>query len=49
VTPVAEAEAMHRAIERSVLVTLPGAGHLSNLETPDAFSTALADFLLAPL
>jgi pimeloyl-ACP methyl ester carboxylesterase len=49
VTPVAEAEAMQRAIGRSMLVTLPGAGHLSNLEMPDAFSTALADFLLAPL
>jgi pimeloyl-ACP methyl ester carboxylesterase len=30
-----------------VLVTLPGAAHLSNLEQPDAFSRALADFLLA--
>jgi len=49
VTPVAEAQTMQRAIGRSVLVTLAGAGHLSNLETPDAFSTALADFLLAPL
>ncbi len=49
VTPVTESEAMQRAIARSVLVTLPGAGHLSNLEAPDAFSTALADFLLAPL
>jgi pimeloyl-ACP methyl ester carboxylesterase len=48
-TPVAEAEAMHGAIARSVLITLAGAGHLSNLEAPDAFSTALADFLLAPL
>jgi pimeloyl-ACP methyl ester carboxylesterase len=46
VTPPAEADAMHRAIERSVLVTLPDAGHLSNLEQPDAFSRALADFLL---
>jgi pimeloyl-ACP methyl ester carboxylesterase len=48
-TPVAEAEAMHLAIPRSVLVTLSGAGHLSNLEAPDAFSKALEDFLLAPL
>jgi pimeloyl-ACP methyl ester carboxylesterase len=47
VTPPSEADAMHRAIDRSVLVTLPGAGHLSNLEQPDAFSRALADFLLA--
>jgi len=49
VTPVAEADAMHRAIERSALVTLPRAGHLSNLEQPEAFSRALADFLLAHL
>ncbi len=49
VTPVADADAMQRAIERSVLVTLPAAGHLSNLEQPDAFSRALADFLLAHL
>lgn len=47
VTPPAEADAMHRAIERSVLVTLRGAGHLSNVEQPEAFSRALADFLLA--
>jgi 3-oxoadipate enol-lactonase len=47
VTPPGEADAMHRAIPRSVLVTLAGAGHLSNLEQPDAFSRALADFLLA--
>jgi len=47
VTPPPEAQAMQRAIERSVLVTLSGAGHLSNLEQPEAFSRALADFLLA--
>jgi 3-oxoadipate enol-lactonase len=47
VTPPQESDAMHRAIERSVLVTLPGAAHLSNLEQPEAFSRGLADFLLA--
>jgi len=47
--PVTDADAMHRAIERSVLVTLPRAGHLSNLEQPEAFSRALADFLMAHL
>lgn len=47
VTPPGEADDMHRAIERSVLVTIPGAGHLSNLEQPEAFSRALADFLVA--
>jgi 3-oxoadipate enol-lactonase len=47
ITPPSEAEAMHHAIERSVFVTLQGAGHLSNVEQPDAFSRALADFLIA--
>jgi pimeloyl-ACP methyl ester carboxylesterase len=49
VTPVSEADAMHHAIERSVLITIPEAGHLSNLERPEAFSRALADFLAAHL
>jgi pimeloyl-ACP methyl ester carboxylesterase len=49
VTPVTEAESMHRAIVRSTLTVLPGAGHLSNLEQPELFSKALADFLLAHL
>jgi 3-oxoadipate enol-lactonase len=44
-TPPAEAEAMRDQLVRSRLVVLPSAGHLSNLETPDAFSQALADFL----
>ncbi|HEX6976290.1 MAG TPA: alpha/beta fold hydrolase [Vicinamibacterales bacterium] len=43
-TPPADAEAMDRQLPRSRLVTLPQAGHLSNLETPDAFASALADF-----
>jgi pimeloyl-ACP methyl ester carboxylesterase len=45
ITPVADAEAMHERILRSRLVVLPGAGHLSNLQSPAAFSLALADFL----
>ena len=45
ITPPAEAEAMHRAIARSTLIVIPGAGHLSNLERPEVFSRALADFL----
>jgi 3-oxoadipate enol-lactonase len=45
VTPVADAEAMQQRIVRSRLVVLPGAGHLSNLQAPAAFSLALADFL----
>lgn len=44
-TPPSDAEAMQQRLARSRLVILPAAGHLSNLETPDAFSQALADFL----
>jgi 3-oxoadipate enol-lactonase len=47
--PVAESEAMHGLLPRSQLVVLPHAGHLSNIEVPDEFSTALADFLRASL
>lgn len=44
-TPPSDAEAMQQRLTRSRLVLLPAAGHLSNLETPDTFSQALADFL----
>lgn len=44
-TPPAESEALARAIPQSELVLLPRAGHLSNLETPMAFTAALGDFL----
>lgn len=49
ITPVADSTAMQAAIPRSTLAVLPGAGHLSNLERPDQFNKALADFLLARL
>jgi pimeloyl-ACP methyl ester carboxylesterase len=45
VTPKAVAEEMHRGIAGSQLAIVPGAGHLSNLEQPEAFNAALADFL----
>jgi 3-oxoadipate enol-lactonase len=48
-TPVADSEAMQRAIARSTLVVIPGAGHLANLEQPGPFSRALADFLESAL
>lgn len=44
-TPPAEAEAMHRAIRGSRLRVIEGAGHLSNLEQPREFNTALAEFI----
>lgn len=49
ITPVADHDAMQRAIPRSTLVVIPGAGHLSSLEQPDAFSRAIGDFLLSHL
>ncbi|MBW8866984.1 MAG: alpha/beta fold hydrolase [Acidobacteria bacterium] len=45
VTPVANALEMQRGIAGAELVQIPGAGHLSNLEQPEAFDAALARFL----
>jgi pimeloyl-ACP methyl ester carboxylesterase len=39
------ARAMHEEIPGSHLAVLPNAGHLTNLEVPDAFNQALGDFL----
>jgi pimeloyl-ACP methyl ester carboxylesterase len=44
-TPPPMSEAMAEAIPRAELVVLDGAGHLSNLEAPDAFTMALRDLL----
>jgi len=44
-TPRPLSEEMHRAIPGSELVVIPGAGHLTNLEEPAAFTDALAHFL----
>jgi pimeloyl-ACP methyl ester carboxylesterase len=44
-TPPADAGALDLQLSRSHLVTLPRAGHLSNLEAPDDFTRALSDFL----
>jgi pimeloyl-ACP methyl ester carboxylesterase len=49
VTPPDVASAMQQLLPRSTLTVIPGAGHLSNLEAPDAFSRALENFLRAPL
>jgi 3-oxoadipate enol-lactonase len=42
ITPVASARAMHAAIRGASLAILPAAGHLSNLEAADAFSTTIS-------
>lgn len=44
-TPPAEAQAMAKAIPGARFEPLPGAGHLSNLESPKAFDAALRGFL----
>ena len=43
--PVDESRRMAGAIPGATLVIIPGAGHLSNLEQPDAFNDALNAFL----
>jgi 3-oxoadipate enol-lactonase len=47
--PMAESDAMHRALPRSQLVILPASGHLSSFETPDDFSEVVGNFLRANL
>jgi pimeloyl-ACP methyl ester carboxylesterase len=44
-TPPAESEKLAAGIAGARLVQLPGAGHLSNLESPAAFTAALEPFL----
>jgi len=43
--PVTEAEAMAETVPDGRLVIIPNAGHLPNLEQPDAFNDAVIDFL----
>ena len=45
ITPPAEAEAMAAKIKGARLVRLEGAAHLSNVERPEEFNRALADFV----
>jgi 3-oxoadipate enol-lactonase len=44
-TPVAASRVMNERIKGSELVILPSAAHLSNLEQPEAFTSALTAFL----
>jgi pimeloyl-ACP methyl ester carboxylesterase len=44
-TPPPLSQQMHEAIQGSELVTIPGAGHMSNLERPELFNAELARFL----
>jgi pimeloyl-ACP methyl ester carboxylesterase len=45
ITPAAGARRMAMAIPNATFQEIAGAGHLSNLERPDVFSHALAEFL----
>ena len=45
ITPPAESQMMASTIPNAKLVEVSGAGHLSNLENPDAFTAAIHDFL----
>ena len=46
-SPRAVADALRAAIPRSELVYLPGVGHVSNLEAPEAFNAEVRRFLLS--
>jgi len=46
-TPPSDARLMADGIPGSRLVVIPGAGHLANLEQPEAFNLALMEFLEA--
>jgi pimeloyl-ACP methyl ester carboxylesterase len=43
-TPPADSKALHEAIAGSRLEIIPGAGHLANMEAPEAVNTALSAF-----
>jgi pimeloyl-ACP methyl ester carboxylesterase len=44
-SPLPVAEALHAAIPGSRLVVLPGVGHVTNLEAPEAFDAEVRSFL----
>jgi 3-oxoadipate enol-lactonase len=47
VTPPEASVFLANNISGATLVTIPGAGHLTNIEKPEAFNTALENFLMA--
>lgn len=47
ITPVTKASQMAELLAGSQLVTIPGAGHCSNLEAPQAVNAVVTDFLQA--
>ena len=49
VTPADDMQQMAAAIAGATFVTIPGAGHLSHIEAPEAFERALTPFLATAL
>ena len=45
-SPLAVAEQLHAAIPGAELAIIPNAGHLSNMEQPDAFNAHVRRFCL---
>lgn len=45
VTPLKQSQAMQAQIAGAVLETIPGAGHLSNMDQPEGFNSRLETFL----
>jgi pimeloyl-ACP methyl ester carboxylesterase len=46
-SPLGVARQFEQAIPDAQVVVIPGAGHVSNLERPDRFNTAVRDFCRA--
>ena len=44
-TPMPESEYMLERIDGATLKTIPGAGHLSNIDQPETFNAVIAEFL----
>ena len=47
-TPLANAKTMHEGIPGSSLTVIPNAGHLANIEAPEAFEKAIRAWLKRP-
>ena len=47
ISPLDVVRAMHERVSGSDLTVIPGVGHISNLEAPEAFNEAVAGFLSA--
>jgi pimeloyl-ACP methyl ester carboxylesterase len=45
VTPAADSEYLTQNIQGAMLVVIQAAGHLTNIEQPEAFNAALSAFL----